>query len=190
MWTGGSEALGAPQPCLSSLWLLSVAFLGCLTGCQILTVDIFGNIIEQCEAVLFRQASWNYFDVFLAATGMTDIIMRVSLAQTGQFCGICSEALWLVIWFVDIFGTLAHWHMFCPKGFRHSGSALFTWCGIQDVLPPALSNGSDVASKEPCLQLFTRTACSEFKTCQPPRSRFKTRWKFLAFSPCCASVGW
>ena len=80
--------------------------------------------------------------------------------------------------------------MFCPKGFRHSGSALFTWCGIQDVLPPALSNGSDVASKEPCLQLFTRTACSEFKTCQPPRSRFKTRWKFLAFSPCCASVGW
>jgi hypothetical protein len=71
-------------------------------------VDIFGNIIEQCEAVLFRQASWNYFDVFLAATGMTDIIMRVSLAQTGQFCGICSEALWLVIWFVDIFGTLAH----------------------------------------------------------------------------------
>ena len=111
VWTGGSEALGAPQPCLSSLWLLSVAFLDCLTGCQILTVDIFGNIIEQCEAVLFRQASWNYFDVFLAATGMTDIIMRVSLAQTGQFCGICSEALWLVIWFVDTFGTLAHWHI-------------------------------------------------------------------------------
>ena len=54
-------------------------WVGCLMGCGVLnTVDISTtSFVQQCEA-LFRQALWNYFDVFLAATGMTDIIMRVS----------------------------------------------------------------------------------------------------------------
>ena len=58
---------------------------------------------------------------------------------------------------------------------------------------PTLRDDSDVASKDTCLQLFTRTTyetCSQFKTYQPPRSLSKTQWKFSAFSPCCASVGW
>lgn len=37
-----------------------------------------------------QEASWNYFDVFLAATGMTDIIMRVALRDTVEFFGVQS----------------------------------------------------------------------------------------------------